>query len=116
MQRSRRQEIRSACISLAGELVRAVDLVMEHHVDNGRPLIEEALDVKKQALLLIVEKHLGDDVVVLMESSKLKLPSSLEDTSAHDISCFLEGKPADPHARPGYDDDEDLIRPVRPGE
>jgi hypothetical protein len=69
---------------------------------------------KKQAILLVVAKHLGENVVVL-QSSKLKLPQSLEDSSAHDISCFLEGKPVDPHARPGYNDDDDedyLIRPV----
>jgi hypothetical protein len=102
------------CIPLAGELVRAVELVLEHHTDEGRGAEVEAEAVKKQAILLVVAKHLGENVVVL-QSSKLKLPQSLEDSSAHDISCFLEGKPVDPHARPGYNDDDDedyLIRPV----
>ena len=92
-----------------GRWVRVVDLLLDHHLDEGRALGKEADHVAKRALIVMVGDTLtDDDAVLLLDSSKLRLPQSLEDSSVEDIRAFLDGR-ADDDAPPGEDGDGGLV-------
>ncbi len=75
-----------------GRWIRVVDLLLDHHADTGAPIEKEAELVTKQALIVMVGDVLTEeDAILLIESSKLKLPKSLEDSSVEDIRAFLDG-------------------------
>lgn len=95
---SRRLEIRSSVISgLLGHGVRAIDLILNHHVDQSRSLDAEVLDIERQAAYLIFCYYFGEETVHLMDSSKFKLPKKLEESGLLSIRRFLD-REEDPHA------------------
>jgi hypothetical protein len=90
---SRRQKLRAEALNQTlGRWVRVIDLLLEHHTDAGLPVEKEAAAIAKRASILMVE-HLmtEEDIVLLLESSRMRLPQSLEESTAHDIRAWIDG-------------------------
>jgi len=110
---SRRQQIRKAVLNRTlGRWIRVVDLLLEHHTDEGLPVDREADIVAKRAVILMVGNVLDEeDAVMLLESSRMRLPKKLEESSAQDIRAWIDGTDRGPD-EPGLE----LKRDERPGE
>jgi hypothetical protein len=90
---SRRQKIRKQVLNRTmGRWIRVVDLLLEHHTDEGLPVDREAEAIAKRAVILMVGHMLTEeDAVMLLESSRMRLPKKLEESSEHDIRRWIEG-------------------------
>lgn len=96
-------EIRSAVISnLIGKAMRTIDLVLEHHTDQGKNFKDEVRDIEQEASYILFTYYFGKDAVCLMDSSKFKLSKKLEESDALAIRNFIDQK-KDPHAADGDD-------------
>lgn len=113
---SRRQEIRKEVLNRTmGRWIRVVDLLLEHHTDEGLPVDREAEAIAKRAVILMVGHMLTEeDAVMLLESSRLRLPRKLEESSEQDIRRWIEG--TDREVEPGLELKRDERPPVAPEE
>jgi len=82
--------------------VRAIEMVLDHHVDRGLDTAIEAERIGKHALLLMMTRYFDEeDIIVLADTSSLELPKKLAESSTFDIRAFLDGKENDPHVNDG---------------
>lgn len=88
---TRYQQLRVACMSTAGDWIRAVTLALQHHTDEQLPIDDEVRVIFRRALILLVGEHFNQEAVLLLDSSSMQLPKSLEDSDVHDISAYLRG-------------------------
>jgi hypothetical protein len=110
---SRRQQIRTEVLNQTlGKWMRVVDLLLDHHADEGLPVHKEARLVAKRAVILMVGNMLTEeDAVMLLESSRMRLPRKLEESTDYEIRRWIEGT-RDDDAHP----DLALRRDPRPGD
>ena len=96
--KSRRQLVRNGALNpLLRRMLRSLDLVMEHHTDSGGDIEEESARVSKHALLLLLTCYFPDeDIFILADSSTLKVPKKLAETSTFDVRKILDGLAVDP--------------------
>lgn len=92
MHQSVPQQIRTRVLNMSvGQWVRAIDMVMAEYTPRGDVVEEEAERVIKLTLLLMMTRWYGEeDVCLLLDSSKLKLPKKLEESSRWEITKILD--------------------------
>ena len=100
-----RQQIRRRILNTTiGQWMRAFDAVLNDYTPRGLSVEEEADTVTKLALLLMLTRWYDeDDICLLLDSSSLRLPKSLEDSGTWEIRRMLDGKSIDDDAPPGDD-------------
>lgn len=90
---TRRITLRSKTVSnFVGRAVRSLDLIMDNHIDQGQPPHLEAKDIERQAAYILFVTYFGEDAVHLLDSSALKLPKKLADSSITSIRNFIKEK------------------------
>lgn len=99
-----RQQIKRRILNTTiGQWMRGIDAVLNDYVLNGGTVEEEAERVTKLTLLLMLTRYYDEnDICLLLDSSSLRLPKSLEDSGAWEIRQILDGK-SDDAASPGDD-------------
>jgi len=102
---SRRQQIRTLALNgTLGKFIRAIDAVLDVYTDGGDLIDDEAEHVVKLALMLLLTNYFEpDDIVILADSSRLRIPKSLSESSQFEVRALLSGKP-DPDAPPKDDE------------
>lgn len=89
--RDLRESIRKAAINRAvGQFVRVIGKIADRHEPESIHPEREAEIVVKQALMLMSAEWLDSDgVTLLVESSKLRLPKWIEESSAMEIKNLI---------------------------
>lgn len=114
--RSTPKAIRDRVINLTvGQWIRAVDLVISHYEPSGLSLETEAEHVAKAAVFTMLRRWFDEDTVcLLIDSTSLKIPRRISDSSSHEIASVIDRPPSgegvlddlepdDPDAPPGPD-------------
>jgi hypothetical protein len=107
--------------------MRAIDMVLNEYTPRDESVDDEADYVTKLALLLMLTRWYDEeDICLLLDSTALRIPKKLSQTSKFDLTKILdrtseEGviedfEPSDPHSTPRHSDhdDEDFSLVVPP--
>ncbi len=100
-----RQQIKRRILNTTiGQWMRGIDAVLDDYTPSGGTVEVEAERVTKLTLLLMLMRYYDEnDICLLLDSSSLRLPKSLEDSGEWEIRRILDGKPLDDDASPGDD-------------
>lgn len=109
MHQSVPQQIRTRVLNMSvGQWVRAIDMVMDEYTPQGADVDDEAEHVIKLTLLLMLTRWYDEnDVCLLLDSTKFRLPKKLEESSRWEITKILDQI---------YDKDEIVRYDVRTGD
>lgn len=93
------QQIRTRVLNkTVGQWMRAVDLVLSEYSPQANTVEEEADHVTKLSILMMLTRWYDEeDICLLLNSSALRLPKRLAETSKFDITQILD-RPSD-HGR-----------------
>jgi hypothetical protein len=116
------QQIRTRVLNMTiGQWMRAVDLVMDEYSPRNNTVEAEADYVAKLAVLVMLQRWYDEnDICLLLDSSALRLPKRLAESSRYQITRILDRPPSgegviesfEPHdddAPPGDTDPEGTI-------
>lgn len=78
-----------------GQWMRAIDLVLANYQPSGRSVEEDADQVTRLAVFVMLKRWYDDDVIcLLMNSSTLRLPRRLTQTSRFEVAKILDKPPS----------------------
>lgn len=110
------RQIRSRVLNqTVGQWVRAIDLVLAQYEPAGLTIEAEADKVTKLAVFTMLRRWFDDNTIcLLVDSSDMKLPKLLAESSSYDIASIIDRPPSgsgeiddyepdDPDAPPGPD-------------
>jgi hypothetical protein len=116
--KSARQQIKTRVLNMTlGQWMRAIDMVLNEYSPKDGSVEEEADYVTKLALLLMMTRWYDEaDICLLLDSSTLRIPIKLSQTSKFDLTKILDRPPSDHDVIEDFEPEDPHASPHSSGE